>query len=225
MRSTYHSVSGSQKRMAILLVALMVLLPWSAYSSSELDENIESRNSIPGAWGAGGSNDTGWIELSATGANPSNGTYAYGDLFLDFAPGAIIDNMTFQVRVNGSAGESAYEPQITLLDSQTPILDWSDLGGFGTQDSFSENQPGVNSNGVLDSRVQPNSVSDTSWQLPTGISITDIVIEALRPAEPKVSFSPLDIEIYDSAVNPLDGRLYILLGDDLKSIDANFCKD
>ena len=56
MRSTYHSVSGSQKRMAILLVALMVLLPWSAYSSSELDENIESRNSIPGAWGAGGSN-------------------------------------------------------------------------------------------------------------------------------------------------------------------------
>ena len=219
MRSTYHSVSGSQKRMAILLVALMVLLPWSAYSSSELDENIESRNSIPGAWGAGGSNDTGWIELSATGANPSNGTYAYGDLFLDFAPGAIIDNMTFQVRVNGSAGESAYEPQITLLDSQTPILDWTDLGGFGTQDSFSENQPGVNSNGVLDSRVQPNSVSDTSWQLPTGISITDIIIEALRPAEPKVSFSPLDIEIYDSAVNPLDGRLYILLGDDLLHLD------
>ena len=43
MRSTYHRISGSQKRMAILLVALMILLPWSAYSSSELDENIESR--------------------------------------------------------------------------------------------------------------------------------------------------------------------------------------
>ena len=44
-------------------------------------------------------------------------------------------------------------------------------------------------------------------------------MEALRPADPKVSFSSLDIEIFDSAVNPVDGRLYILLGDDLLHLD------
>ena len=219
MRSTYHRISGSQKQTALLLVALMILLPWSAYSSSDLDNEVDSRYAVPGAWGASGSNDTGWIDFSATGANPSNGTYAYGDLFFDFAPGAVIDNMTFEVKVNGSIGEWVYEPQITLLDSQTPILDWTDLGGFGIQNSFVENQPDVNSVGVLDTSLQPNSVSDTSWQLPTDISITDIVMEALRPADPKVSFSLLDVEIYDSAVNPIDGRLYILLGDDLLHLD------
>ena len=219
MRIVYDSVSGPQKRMAMILVALMLLLPWSSFESPNLEETSESMNTIPGAWGAGGSNDTGWIELSAEGANPSNGTFAYGDLFLDFAPGALIDNMTFEVKVNGSDGLWAYEPQITLLDTQTPILDWTDLGGFGMQNSFSENQPDVNSEGILDARLQPNSVSDTSWQLPTGISITDLVMEALRPADPKVSFSSLDIEIYDSAVNPVDGRLYILLGDDLLHLD------
>jgi hypothetical protein len=124
--------------MAILLVALMVLLPWSAFTSTNLDDNNDPKYSVPGAWGASGSNDTGWIELSATGANPSNGTYAYGDLFYNFAPGAVIDNMTFEVKVNGSNGEWAYEPQITLMDTQTPILDWTDLGGFGMQDSFAE---------------------------------------------------------------------------------------
>jgi ligand-binding sensor domain-containing protein len=219
MGIAYDSVSGSQKRMAMVLVALMLLLPWSSFESTNLDENSDFMSTISGAWGAGGSNDTGWIELSAEGANPSNGTYAYGDLFLDFAPGALIDNMTFEVKVNGSDGLWAYEPQITLLDTQTPILDWTELGGFGMQNSFSENQPDVNSAGILDTRLQPNSVSDTSWQLPTGISITDLVMEALRPADPKVSFSSLDIEIFDSAVNPVDGRLYILLGDDLLHLD------
>ena len=219
MSIVYDSFSGSQKRMAMILVGLMLLLPWSSFEPPSLDQDSETMNTIPGAWGAGGSNDTGWIELSAEGADPSNGTFAYGDLFLDFAPGALIDNMTFEVKVNGSDGLWAYEPQITLLDTQTPILDWTDLGGFGMQNSFTENQPDVNSNGILDARLQPNSVSDTSWQLPTGISITDLVIEALRPADPKVSFSSLDVEIFDSAVNPVDGRLYILLGDDLLHLD------
>ena len=50
MTSGYHSDSGSQKRMAILLVALMIFLPWSAYSSSDLDNDIDTRYSIPGAW-------------------------------------------------------------------------------------------------------------------------------------------------------------------------------
>ena len=58
----------------------------------------------------------------------------------------------------------------------------------------------------------------TQWQLPTGISITDIVMEH-SGRRSKVSFSSLDIEIHDSAVNPVDGRLYILLGDDLLHLD------
>ena len=88
----------------MLLATLMVLLPWSAYSGvNELDSEQEAREVSQAAWGASGSNDTGWIDLVATGADPDNGSYAYSDLFLPFAPGAQISNLTFEIAVNGSA--------------------------------------------------------------------------------------------------------------------------
>ena len=43
MPSGSHSNLDSQKRLSFLLVALMVLLPWATFSSSNLDDNIESR--------------------------------------------------------------------------------------------------------------------------------------------------------------------------------------
>ena len=36
--------------------------------------------------------------------------------------------------------------------------------------------------------LQPNSVSDASWVLPAGITISDLVIE-LTPSDPRISFS------------------------------------
>ena len=212
----------SQQRLAILLATLMLALPWAAAPSSDLDSEIHS-NATPKAWGAGGSNDTGWITLDATGADPANGTMAYSDLFLDFAPGAQLSNLTFEIAVDGSEGYWATEPQITLMDTQTPILDWRDYGDLGRQDSFTDNPPEVE-DGVLDTWLQPNSVSDASWLLPSGITIGDLVIEALRPADPRVSFSTTNIVIHDSAANPLDGRLYILLDDDLLHLDDQASK-
>ena len=217
--------SLNQKRLAFTLVALMIFVPWSAMSTTDINfDKDESPYYSNGVWGAGGSNDTGWIDFVANGANPENGTYAYGDLNLNFAPGAIIDNFTFEVEVDGANGYWVTEPQITLLDTQTPILDWRDLGDLGRQNTFEENPPEVSENGVLDTWLQPNSVSDAGWQLPVGVTITDLVIEALRPADPKVSFSAQNIEIYDSAVNPIDGRLYILLDDDLIHLDDQASK-
>ena len=36
-------------------------------------------------------------------------------------------------------------------------------------------------------------LADASWNIPTGIEITDLVIEALRPVDPKLSLSPLEV--------------------------------
>ena len=203
-----------------MLVLLMLALPWSAMTPPGLEDRAEDSRATPRAWGAGGSNDTGWISLDAVGADPANGTMAYADLFMDFAPGALLDNLTFEISVDGSDGYWATEPQITLMDTQTPILDWRDYGDLGRQDSFTDNSPEVE-DGVLDTWLQPNSVSDASWLLPSGVTISDLVIDALRPADPRVSFSTESTIIHDSATNPVDGRLYVLLDDDLLHLDEH----
>ena len=206
-----------------MLVMLMLALPWSAMTPTGLEDRAEDNRTTLRAWGAGGSNDTGWVSLNAVGADPKNGTMAYADLYMDFAPGALLDNLTFEISVDGSDGYWATEPQITLMDTQTPILDWRGYGDLGRQNSFSENSPEV-VDGVLDTWLKPNSVSDSSWLLPSGITINDLVIDALRPADPRVSFSTQDIIIHDSVTNPLDGRLYILLDDDLLHLDDQASK-
>ena len=222
-RTTVHtlgSASGmSSKRSALLLVALMVLLPWTSFSDHELREEDESFEVSTRVWGSSGYNDTGWIDLVASGANPSNQTYAYSDLFLDFAPGAEISNLTFEIAVDGSEGYCVDEPQLTLMNSQTPILDWRGNDWLGCQYAFSDNPPGL-VGGELSTSLQPNSVSDASWVLPAGISISDLVIEALTPSDPRISFAPLEIVVHGSVVNPHDGRMYVLLGDDLIHLDS-----
>ncbi|MEC9264182.1 MAG: hypothetical protein VYD23_03675, partial [Candidatus Thermoplasmatota archaeon] len=223
MPMAYPTSSRPQQRLALLLVMLMLTLPWSVMSPSDLEGRDDDSRATPKVWGAGGSNDTGWISLDATGADPANGIMAYADLFMDFAPGALLDNLTFQISVDGSDGYWASEPQITLMDTQTPILDWRDYGDLGRQNSFSNNPPEVDG-GVLDTWLQPNSVSDASWLLPSGVTISDLVIDALRPADPRVSFSTEDITIHDSATNPLDGRLYILLDHDQLHLDDKASK-
>ena len=223
MPTVFSKSSRPQQRLALLLVMLMLTLPWSAMSSSNLEGRDDDSRATPKAWGASGSNDTGWISLDAIGADPANGTMAYADLFMDFAPGALLDNLTFEISCDGSDGYWANEPQITLMDTQSPILDWRDYGDLCRQDSFSENPPEVDG-GVLDTWLQPNSVSDASWLLPSGVTISDLVIDALRPADPRVSFSTQDTTIHDSVTNPIDGRLYILLDDDLLHLDDQASK-
>ena len=158
--------------------------------------------------------------MASGGADPANGTPAYGDLMLEFAPGAVINNLTFEIAVNGSDGYWANQPQLTLMNTQTEILDWGGMGDLGRQNDFFDHPPTL-IDGVLDTSLKPNSNSDASWQLPTGIEITDLVIEALRPVDPKLSLTPLTVTIHDSAFNPFDGRLYLLVDDDLLHLDNN----
>jgi hypothetical protein len=215
----------SSRLVTFTVTLLMVLLPWSSLVSDELDDNLQKNNLVtPRSWGEGGSNDTGWLDLVAEGADPTNNTLAYGDLFLDFAPGAIIDNLTFEVSVNGSDGYWVNQPQLTLMNTQTEILDWSGNGDLGRQNSFS-NKPSSVSQGVLDAPLDPNSLTDAYWNLPTGITIDDLIIEALRPVDPKVSFSPIEITIHDTAVNPVDGSLFMLVNEDLIRLDNNSIKN
>ncbi len=222
-RTTVHTLGSAfgmpPKRSALILVSLMLLLPWTSFSDRELTEEDEMESVSARVWGSSGYNDTGWLDLEAIGANPSNQTYAYSDLFLEFAPGAEISNLTFEIAVDGSDGFCIDEPQLTLMNSQTPILDWRGNGWLGCQYDFSDNPPGL-TDGELSASLQPNSVSDASWILPAGISISDLVIEALTPSDPRISFAPLEIEVHGSAINPHDGRMYVLLGDDLIHLDS-----
>ena len=69
---TLGSDSGTApKRSALLLVGLMVLLPWSSFGDYELDDTEESAYTVQRAWGSSGYNDTGWVDLIASGADPT----------------------------------------------------------------------------------------------------------------------------------------------------------
>ena len=183
---TLGSDSGTApKRSALLLVGLMVLLPWSTFGDYELVDTEESSYTVQRAWGSSGYNDTGWVDLVASGADPTNQTFAYGDMFLDFAPGAEISNLTFEIAVDGAEGYCVDEPQLTLINSQTPILDWRGNDWLGCQFDFNDNPPSL-VGGELSTSLQPNSVSDAAWVLPAGISISDLVIEALTPSDPRI---------------------------------------
>ena len=61
------------------------LEPWSSFGDHELVDSDEPSYTTSRSWGSSGYNDTGWVDLVASGADPSNQTYAYGDMFLDFA--------------------------------------------------------------------------------------------------------------------------------------------
>ena len=74
-----------------------------------IDTNYISSKS----WGVNGSNDTGWIVLDATGSDPENGTPALSDSSWS-SPGAVIDNLTFEVAVNGSDGYWAINLRLQL---------------------------------------------------------------------------------------------------------------
>ena len=206
---------------AMSMILLMILVPINSFSTDrEINDSINSDFTNHRSWGESGFNDTGWIDFVANGSDIENGTPALGEISLEFAPGAMISNLTLEVEVNGSDGYWINQPQLNILNTQTNILDWRGQGDFGRQNNFLDYDSTV-SDGILDSSLKPNTISDASWQIPTGIEITDLIIEALRPVDPKLSLTSKSVEIHDSEVNPFDGRLYLLVDDDLLHIDDN----
>ncbi|MDE0708389.1 MAG: hypothetical protein OSB33_05510, partial [Candidatus Poseidoniales archaeon] len=200
----------SQRR-ALTLVGLMILASWTPLAALP---TASAHVGIVAEWGSEGSNDTGWLRMDATGANAAAGQMAMSNLMIDFAPGAEIENLTFEIRVDGSNGTWIEEPQLFLPDAPASVLDWRGLGSLGQQNDFMNGDP---HSGWL----SPNSDSNAGWVLPGGSTVTDVVIEALRPADVFVSTYKVDLNVLDSAIHPDDGRLYLALDNSVIQIDAN----
>ena len=199
------------QRRAFILVGLMILASWTPLAALP---TASAHSGIVAEWGSEGNNDTGWLRMDATGANAATGQMAMSNLMLDFAPGAEIENLTFEVRVNGSNGTWIQEPQLFLPDAPATILDWRGLGSLGQQNDFINGDPHTG-------RLSPNSDSNAGWVLPGGSTITDVVIEALRPADAFVTTYRVDVNVVDSVIHPDDGRLYIALDNSVIQLDAN----
>ena len=100
-------VSGNSARTPIILVVLMLFSSLSPL----MELNASAHPSKISEWGSGGYNNTGWLSIDAIGADPDNGILAEGDLHLNLAPGAAIENLSFEVRVNGSNGTWVNPPE------------------------------------------------------------------------------------------------------------------
>ncbi|MDP7312587.1 MAG: hypothetical protein QF831_04045, partial [Candidatus Thalassarchaeaceae archaeon] len=203
-------VLGRIRLSPFVLVGLMLFASLSPLMQTELDANPRHISE----WGSGGYNDTGWLRIDAVGADPTNGQNAEGDLHLELAPGAVIDNLSFEIRVNGSNGTWIEQPQLSFVDTQTAIMDWRGLGGFGQQNDLMGSDP-------HSSRLAPNAEAGASWLIPGDAEVTDLVVEALRPADTFVTLSPIIVNVNATAIHPTDGRLYMLMGPTLIQLDAN----
>ena len=166
------------------------------------------------AWPKEGSNDTGWVMLNATGADPATGANAITDWMLEFAPGAQLSNLTFEVQVNGSNGTSILEPKLFDTSSSSVLFDWQGHGEFGAASNF-------NTGNTYSGRLAPNTDSGAVWTLPSAAEIDNLAFEALAPVDPIVSFSPLNLNITAQAIHPVDGRLYLAIGDSILLLDSN----
>jgi hypothetical protein len=204
-------MTTASRRHAFILVGLMILASWTPLAALP---TASAHSGIMAEWGSEGTNDTGWMRMDATGANAATGQMAMSNLMLDFAPGAEIDNLTFEIRVNGSNGTWVEEPQMFLPDAPASILDWRGLGSLGQQNDFINGDP-------HSGRLSPNSDSNAGWVLPGGSTITDVVIEALRPADAFVTTYRVDLNVVDTVIHPDDGRLYIAFEDAVIQVDAN----
>lgn len=163
-------------------------------------------------WPQEGSNDTGWVQLDAIGANGVTGAQASASWTLEFAPGAELSNVSFQVRVNGSDGLMIEEPMLVASDVGVNLLDWRGLGMLGSHDSFTGPNP-------YSGRLSPNSDSGATWTLPSDAEITELIIEALTPVDPVVALAPLELTISAAAIHPEDGRMYLAIEESLMTLD------
>ncbi|HIL65050.1 MAG TPA: hypothetical protein EYG33_02670 [Candidatus Poseidoniales archaeon] len=194
---------------AVFLTMLMLLssiVPILTTSAQDGPQN--------GSWAKEGSHDTGWVQLDATGADSINGIPAMVDWTIEFAPGATLDNLSFEIMVDGGNGISIQEPLLVSPDTGLTLFDWRGNGWLGQTESFDGNNP-------HQGRLSPTSDVGATFTLPAGTEITDLVIEALAPADPVVALKPIDLSIQDAVPHPVDGRLYAAVGDTLVMLDAN----
>ena len=173
---------------AILLVTVMLLASLGPILSSPLVSAHDTGNST--IWPKEGSEDTGWVLLNATGANAINGSQATADWMLNFAPGAVLENVSMEVRVDGSGGVSIQEPLLLSPDTGQVLFDWRGNGWLGQSFGFDGNNP-------HQGRLSPNADVGATVTLPSSSEITDFILEVLAPADPFTSLVPVEIYIED----------------------------
>ena len=190
------------------LVALMLL----SLAAPVLMPNAMAHEDVGGTvWPMNGSEDTGWVTLDAV--SPDGIQPASADWNLTFAPGATLENVSFQLRVSGADGMVIDSPLMIAGGSiGSALLDLSNEGWMGQTLDLDGGDPFMG-------RTSTSGLS-SSWTLPGGATVTDLVIQALAPADPTVSLKPLSFEPKASAVHPDDGRLWLAVGDDVMVIDA-----
>ena len=196
---------------ALMLVTVMLLASLGPIFSSPLVSAHEGSNSV--VWPMEGSEDTGWVLLNATGANPLNGTQASEDWKLNFAPGAILENLSMEIRVDGSEGVSIQQPLLMSPDTGQVLFDWRNNGWMGETFGFDGANP-------HQGRLGPNADVGATVTLPSGTEITDFIIEALAPADPFTSLQPVELYIQDYEIHPIDGRMYMAIGTFILIMDA-----
>ena len=197
-------------RRALLLVVLMLLS--SAAPVLTIPGVSAHESAFDTIWPQEGSNDTGWVQLDAVGADPTTGGQASASWTLEFAPGADLSNVSFQIRVDGSNGLMIEEPMLVASDIGVNLLDWRGLGMLGSQDSFAGPNPYIG-------RMNPNSDSGATWTLPSDAEITELIIEALAPVDPVVALAPLELNVVTHAIHPDDGRMYLAIDDVILTLD------
>ena len=202
----------SQRPRALSMVVLMLLMSMGPLLTSPTVSAHAEPSGV--TWPLEGSNDTGWVTLDAVGALPESGQRATADWNLSFAPGAVLSNVTLEVRASGQNGMTIQEPQLVIDGLGTSLLDWRGLGTLGEADGFTTGS-------TYSGRLNPNSNSGAGWDLPSDAEITQMVIEALAPADPLVSLTPYDFDLRASAVNPSSGVLYVAANNELVLLHAN----
>ena len=195
---------ASATKKSITLVIIMLMSSIAPLLSAPVVEAHEGPNDT--IWPREGSEDTGWYFLNATGANPINGSQAIADWMLSFAPGAQLENITMEIRVDGSDDVTAYNPMLISPDTGQVIFDWNGNGWLGQSLGFDVDNP-------HQGRLSPNADVGATVTLPSGSEITDFILEVLAPSDPFTSLEPVNIEINDYVIHPGDGRMYLAVDD------------
>ncbi len=212
--ATGRSVNANRVRYALIMVIMMFTSVNINLLVTDLAEahQTHGNSSTVYSWPLSGHNDTGWVTLEATNADPESGQSAIQDWDILFPPGAEVSNVSMEIMVDGSSGISIYEPHLFGENTGETFFDWSGNGGFGTQDNLMGSNPHTG-------RLAPFSDTGATWMLPAGASVTDLTIEALSPLDPVVSFEPLDFKIGDYEIDPHDGRMYVAIENSILQLD------
>ena len=124
--ATGRSVNANRVRYALIMVIMMFTSVNINLLVTDLAEahQTHGNSSTVYSWPLSGHNDTGWVTLEATNADPESGQSAIQDWDILFPPGAEVSNVSMEIMVDGSSGISIYEPHLFGENTGETFFDW-----------------------------------------------------------------------------------------------------